>query len=132
MNPYQSLRADLQSEDWREQALCAQVSIAEFHADKGDGAREQINFAKKVCGLCDVRPACLNFAIQMGERFGIWGGLAPRGRDRAARRLGITRTGFEDWHGCEAGARRHYRKGTAVCADCRRAERIARERRRVG
>ena len=130
MNPYQSLRQDLVNQDWRDQALCAQVSIAEFHADKGEGGMEQTNFAKKICGMCDVRSQCLAFAISVGDSWGIWGGLPPRERVKARKRLGIEpTTAFEDWHGSEAGSRRHYRNGTAVCPDCRRAEQRARDRR---
>lgn len=130
MNPYQSLRQDLEDQDWRDRALCAQVSIAEFHADKGEGGMEAINFAKKICGLCDVKSECLQFAIQIGDSFGIWGGLPPRERSKLGKRLGIRRSApVEDWHGSEAGARRHYRAGTKVCPDCRRAETRAKDRR---
>lgn len=130
MNPYQSLRQDLEDQDWRDQALCAQVSIAEFHADKGDGGVKAINFAKRICGMCDVRAECLAFSIRVGDSWGIWGGLPPRERVKASRKLGISRTVVADWHGSEAGARRHYRAGTKVCPDCRRAETLAKDRRR--
>ena len=130
MNPYQSLRQDLMDEDWRLDALCAQVSIAEFHVDKGEGSVEAINFAKKICNLCPVKSACLDFSIRVGDAFGIWGGLPPRERSKLGKRLGIAPVDVEDWHGTEAGAKRHYRAGTKVCPDCRRAEHRAKERRR--
>jgi hypothetical protein len=130
VNPYQSLRQDLANQDWRLDALCAQVSMAEFHADKGEGGMEAINFAKKICGLCDVKSECLQFAIQVGDSFGIWGGLPPRERSKLGKRLGIRRSApVEDWHGSEAGAKRHYRAGTKVCPDCRRGEQRAKDRR---
>ena len=130
MNPYQSLRQDLTNQDWRLDALCAQVSIAEFHADKGEGGMEAINFAKKICALCPVKSECLDFSIRVGDSFGIWGGLPPRERRKLGKRLGIQRVDVEDWHGSEGGARRHYRAGTKVCPDCRRADERARDRRR--
>jgi WhiB family redox-sensing transcriptional regulator len=31
--------------------------------------------AKTVCELCPVRADCLDHAIRVGERYGVWGGL---------------------------------------------------------
>lgn len=31
--------------------------------------------AKKVCATCPVRVECLEQALDVGERYGIWGGL---------------------------------------------------------
>lgn len=31
--------------------------------------------AKQICEGCTVRVDCLNFALDMGEQFGVWGGL---------------------------------------------------------
>ncbi len=31
--------------------------------------------AKNVCDHCDVRSHCLDYALEHGERYGIWGGL---------------------------------------------------------
>jgi hypothetical protein len=33
--------------------------------------------AKALCGSCPVRTACLEWAIQAGERAGIWSGATP-------------------------------------------------------
>jgi WhiB family redox-sensing transcriptional regulator len=38
--------------------------------------------AKSVCEACPVRAACLAFAIDRGERFGVWGGLNEKERAR--------------------------------------------------
>ena len=41
--------------------------------------------AKEVCRGCEVRHDCLEFALQNGEKFGIWGGLSERERRRIRR-----------------------------------------------
>lgn len=33
--------------------------------------------AKRVCAVCPVQTECLEFSIETGERFGVWGGLSP-------------------------------------------------------
>lgn len=37
--------------------------------------REREARAKAICGSCRVREDCLAHALEVGERFGIWGGL---------------------------------------------------------
>jgi len=58
-----------------------------FFPAKGINARP----AKRVCALCPVRQACLDFALQAGERHGIWGGHSPdeRARLRARTASGV-------------------------------------------
>lgn len=63
-------------EAWREQALCVQTDPALFFPEKGEPTRE----AKRVCGNCGVRTACLADALVHNERFGVWGGLSERER----------------------------------------------------
>ena len=63
---------------WQEQALCAQTDPEAFFPEKGGSTRE----AKKVCQSCPVRSECLDYALAMDERFGIWGGLSERERRR--------------------------------------------------
>ena len=57
-------------------ALCAQTDPEVFFPDKGGSTRD----AKKVCGACMVRTACLQYALDNQERFGIWGGMSERER----------------------------------------------------
>jgi WhiB family transcriptional regulator, redox-sensing transcriptional regulator len=38
--------------------------------------------AKEVCATCPVAAACLAFALEHGERFGVWGGLDEKERNR--------------------------------------------------
>jgi WhiB family transcriptional regulator, redox-sensing transcriptional regulator len=69
---------------WQEEALCAQTDPEAFFPEKGGSTRE----AKRVCGRCDVRADCLEYALGHDERFGIWGGLSERERRRLKRRAG--------------------------------------------
>ncbi|OKJ52494.1 transcriptional regulator [Streptomyces sp. CB02009] len=41
--------------------------------------------AKATCAGCPVRQACMNWALDNGEEYGVWGGLDERER-RALRR----------------------------------------------
>ena len=63
-------------EDWHNQALCAQVDSEIFFPEKGGSTRA----AKEICGRCAVKAACLAYALENEERFGIWGGLSERER----------------------------------------------------
>lgn len=61
---------------WQERALCNETDPEAFFPDKGGSTRA----AKRVCLSCDVRAACLQWALDHDERFGIWGGLTERER----------------------------------------------------
>ena len=64
--------------EWQKDALCAETDPEAFHPEKGGSNRD----AKKVCGRCDVRSQCLEYALDNDERHGIWGGLSERERRR--------------------------------------------------
>ncbi|WP_390893464.1 WhiB family transcriptional regulator [Mycobacterium deserti] len=70
-----------EDELWQEKALCAQTDPEAFFPEKGGSTRE----AKRICLGCDVRDACLEYALAHDERFGIWGGLSERERRRLKR-----------------------------------------------
>ena len=65
----------------RRSALCAQTDPEAFFPEKGGSTRE----AKRICLGCEVRDACLDYALANDERFGIWGGLSERERRRLKR-----------------------------------------------
>ena len=66
---------------WQDQANCLGVDPDLFFPERGASTRE----AKEVCRGCVVREECLEFALQNGEKFGIWGGLSERERRRIRR-----------------------------------------------
>jgi WhiB family redox-sensing transcriptional regulator len=63
---------------WQDAARCAEVDPEIFYPERGESARP----AKQVCQGCEVRAACLAFAVDNGIAFGIWGGLSERQRRR--------------------------------------------------
>ena len=67
---------------WQTDALCAQTDPEAFFPEKGGSTRD----AKKVCGVCNVKAQCLEYALANDERFGIWGGLSERERRRLRKR----------------------------------------------
>jgi WhiB family transcriptional regulator, redox-sensing transcriptional regulator len=68
-------------DQWQERALCAQTDPEAFFPEKGGSTRE----AKRICQGCEVKDACLEYALAHDERFGIWGGLSERERRRLKR-----------------------------------------------
>ena len=70
-----------EDDQWQERALCAQTDPEAFVPEKGGSTRE----AKRICTGCEVRDACLDYALAHDERFGIWGGLSERERRRLKR-----------------------------------------------
>ncbi|MFF7452150.1 MULTISPECIES: WhiB family transcriptional regulator [unclassified Streptomyces] len=72
--------------DWLARAACAGMDSRAFFAN-GMHAREQVNEARKVCASCPVRPDCANFAIETGERWGVWGAMSQQELRRKRRRF---------------------------------------------
>ncbi|MFE7773570.1 WhiB family transcriptional regulator [Streptomyces sp. NPDC057445] len=66
---------------WQESALCAQAGPEFFFPAPGSSTRE----AKQLCGACEERVACLEYALANDERFGVWGGLSEKERLRLRR-----------------------------------------------
>lgn len=64
------------TEDWRADALCAQIDPELFFPEKGGST----GAAKKICHTCDVREQCLTWALANGIRGGIYGGKSDMER----------------------------------------------------
>jgi len=80
-DPTDLMAAQGDEDQWQERALCAQTDPEAFFPEKGGSTRE----AKRICLGCDVKDACLDYALANDERFGIWGGLSERERRRLKR-----------------------------------------------
>jgi WhiB family redox-sensing transcriptional regulator len=65
---------------WRDQAACAGYDTKLFYAESG--SRDERAIALSVCQRCPVRNECLEEALTVPERFGIWGGLTELQRRR--------------------------------------------------
>lgn len=63
-------------DDWRSEGLCTQSDPDLFFPERGGSSRE----AKRICNDCPVRSMCLDWALNNGERFGVWGGTSERDR----------------------------------------------------
>jgi len=66
---------------WRQSAACRGVDPEIFYPT----SEEEASAAKSVCAQCDVREACLEFALGSREREGVWGGATERERRRLLR-----------------------------------------------
>ena len=78
---FDAIAPAITDDEWQERALCAQTDPEAFFPEKGGSTRE----AKRICLGCEVRDACLEYALAHDERFGIWGGLSERERRRLKR-----------------------------------------------
>jgi WhiB family redox-sensing transcriptional regulator len=70
---------------WRSRAACDPSTIEMFFVPDDVPAREarrREQAAKRVCAGCPVRRQCLRYALDAGERYGVWGGLNPAERER--------------------------------------------------
>ncbi len=75
------------AESWQMFANCLGVDPDLFFPERGASTKE----AKGVCRGCVVREDCLEYALENGEKFGIWGGLSERERRRIRRQRALAR-----------------------------------------
>jgi len=76
-----------ESETWWGFANCLGVDSDLFFPERGASTKE----AKEVCRGCVVREDCLEYALDHGEKFGIWGGMSERERRRLRRQRALAR-----------------------------------------
>jgi WhiB family redox-sensing transcriptional regulator len=82
---------DWDLDDWRVGASCRSVDPDLFFPIGTTGvALDQIEQAKAVCRACDVRAACLEFALATNQESGVWGGTSEEER-RKLRRQWVAR-----------------------------------------
>lgn len=71
---------------WQARAACRHADPDVFFPEGTAGpALRAADQAKQVCGRCPVQARCLNWALDHGVAFGIWGGLTE-GERRDLRR----------------------------------------------
>ena len=71
------------TQTWRSTAACAGIDPEIFYPATEDD-RDAVA-AKAVCAECGVREACLEHALLVREKDGIWGGATERERRRIIR-----------------------------------------------
>ena len=67
---------------WMEDAACRGMADPDPVFYNPNGHRHA---AKAICRGCPVRMRCLEYALEIDERFGVWGGLSTPERDRLKR-----------------------------------------------
>jgi WhiB family transcriptional regulator, redox-sensing transcriptional regulator len=66
---------------WRQHAACRGLDPEIFYPQTDEDAES----AKAVCDLCSVRGSCLEYALSVREKEGVWGGATERERRRIIR-----------------------------------------------
>lgn len=69
-------------ESWRPLAACSGAGVEPFFTVEGTGKREEGLPGAALCGCCEVRAECLNYALFTAQPEGVWGGLTTRERRR--------------------------------------------------
>lgn len=70
--------------DWRESAACVRQDLNLFFpvSTVGAAAQQQVAAAKRVCASCPVQQDCLEWSLDVGPEFGIFGGCTEIERRR--------------------------------------------------
>lgn len=81
---------ELSSLRWQAGAACARPSYNSewWFPEQGPHTKEEqvlIDKAKSICSRCEVRKACLDYAMSEDIRFGIWGGKTVNQRAKLKR-----------------------------------------------
>jgi len=73
----------VEGESWQYKARCRSLSIDPeiFFPQLGGSIREAI----RVCEPCPVRLECLEYALRIDERYGVWGGKSNTQRGKLRR-----------------------------------------------
>lgn len=64
--------------EWMKKALCAEIGGDMWFPEDGEHGGP----TKGICGTCEVRAECLEYAITNDEKYGIWGGMSRWQRDQ--------------------------------------------------
>jgi hypothetical protein len=85
--------------NWRNQADCARLTVAEF--DRLFFENGNSNMAQAICSACVVTDECRDYATRNLIPFGVWGGESGAARRE---RLDITKTGEPRVHQLDSQA----------------------------
>jgi len=80
----------LESPPWQERAACrgpiAKVFFPPDHPEPRSARDAREARAKAICRACPVRQPCLDYALSIRERHGVWGGTSESERLRLIER----------------------------------------------
>ncbi|MCW2528796.1 MAG: transcription factor WhiB [Pseudonocardiales bacterium] len=68
---------------WRERSACRDMNNDAFYVaehERGSSKQMRITAAKSVCETCPVQRPCLQWALDVAENHGVWGGMTPEER----------------------------------------------------
>jgi WhiB family redox-sensing transcriptional regulator len=91
MSPMLDLEIDVQTlpkqvsppDHWQERSACYGLDPEIFFPT----TEEEAGLALSYCGVCRVKDMCLAWALQNGERYGVWGGTTEQQRRRLIRHV---------------------------------------------
>lgn len=63
-------------DEWWQHAKCLGMNAEFFYPSRGESLKAPI----AVCKTCPVSEECLEWALDNGEKHGIWGGMSERRR----------------------------------------------------
>jgi WhiB family redox-sensing transcriptional regulator len=82
--------------EWRNAANCLREDPELFFTGgPGEATDARVERAQQVCRHCPVAAACLQYALDAGADFGVWGGFTPKERRRLLRRRRLVRQSQE-------------------------------------
>lgn len=88
-SPGRTHTADATSWRWQDAAACAGEDLVLFFGSDGERQAEKElreTVAKEICAACPAQRECLDHAITLPEKAGIWGGMTPDERHAERRR----------------------------------------------
>ena len=69
---------------WQMRGLCrgnhSYLFFPPSQVERKEERERREHKAKAICGVCPVQEDCLNFAVEIKEPYGIWGGLTETER----------------------------------------------------
>ena len=87
MEVQESVMSYPQRNGWAARGACRHSDPELFFPVTARGpALRQLARAKRVCASCPVRSDCLEYALQSGQGFGVWGGASEQERRLMRRR----------------------------------------------
>jgi hypothetical protein len=82
----------MNTQAWRDHAACAEHPKDWWYVERGAaGERNKLAQARAICNTCPVARQCLDYAMENGERYGLWGGKSVRERRKLLKGWVITR-----------------------------------------
>lgn len=84
---------------WQDEALCAVIGTDPEIWHPENRQSPTVKTAKRICGECDVRADCLQYAIERPYLTGIWGGTDDQDRRDIRKRTSRERRVQAMFHG---------------------------------